>query len=157
PPTPDIGKVSPRKNLNETAFFFPQLLSDKEGEVKLVFTMPEALTKWKFMGFAHDKELRAGLLQDSVVTARDLMVQPNPPRFAREGDVLDFTVKVTNQSTARQTGKVELTLAEAGSNKSVDVLLGNTSPEQSFDIPAGESRSFSWRLTVPDDLGFLTY
>ena len=69
------------------------------------FTMPEALTKWKFMGFAHDKELRSGFLQDEVVTAKDLMVQPNPPRFLREGDVLEFTVKVSNQSPTRQNGQ----------------------------------------------------
>ena len=68
--------------------------------------MPEALTKWKFMGFAHDKDLRSGFLTDSVVTAKDLMVQPNPPRFLREGDVLEFTVKVSNQRATRQKGKV---------------------------------------------------
>ena len=82
---PDLTKVSARRNLNETAFFFPHLISDEEGRVKLEFTMPEALTQWKFLGFAHDRELRAGLLQDKVLTAKDLMVQPNPPRFcARE-------------------------------------------------------------------------
>src|SRR5262245_47880261 len=88
PAGPDLSKVSPRKNLNETAFFFPHLLSNQDGGVKLQFVMHEALTKWKFMAFAHDKELRSGSLHDSVVTARDLMVQPNPPRFVREGDVL---------------------------------------------------------------------
>ena len=90
---PDLSKVSARKNLNETAFFFPHLISDSDGKVKIEFTMPEALTQWKFMGFAHDKALRR-LLQDKAVTAKDLMVQPNPPRFLREGDVLEFTVKV---------------------------------------------------------------
>ena len=59
------------------------------GQGKEFFTMPEALTEWKFMGFAHDRQLRSGLLTDSVVTAKDLMVQPNPPRFLREGDVIE--------------------------------------------------------------------
>ncbi len=76
--------------LDETAFSFPHLVSGEDGEVRLEFTMPEALTQWKFLGFAHDRELRAGLLTDSMVTAKDLMVQPNPPRFLREGDVLEF-------------------------------------------------------------------
>ena len=61
-PGPDLSQVAARKNLNETAFFFPHLLADSEGRVKLEFTMPEALTKWKFLGFAHDAELRGGLL-----------------------------------------------------------------------------------------------
>ncbi len=156
-PGPNLGEVSARTNLNETAFFFPQLLSDKDGEVKLEFTMPEALTKWKFLGFAHDRDLRGGYLTDSVVTAKDLMIQPNPPRFVREGDVIEFTVKVTNQSPTRQTGAVRLTLADARTGSSVDAALANTAGDQSFDIPAKESRSFAWRLSVPDDMGFLTY
>lgn len=150
---PDLSKVSARKNLNETAFFFPHLVSDAQGVVRMEFTMPEALTEWKFLGFAHDGSLRAGLLEDKVVTAKDLMVQPNPPRFLREGDVLEFTVKVTNQSATVQKGKVALTLADARTAKSIDAALGITASEQAFDIPSKESRSFSWKLTVPDGQG----
>ncbi len=119
-----MSQVSARKNLNETAFFFPHLLSDAEGRVKLEFTMPEALTKWKFLGFAHDAELRGGLLTAEAVTAKDLMVQPNPPRFLREGDELEFTVKVSNQSPTRQSGTVRLSFANARTGKSVDEYLG---------------------------------
>jgi hypothetical protein len=157
PPGPDLSKVSARKNLNETAFFFPQLLADKDGVVRMQFTMPEALTQWKFMGFAADKELRSGYLEGKAVTARELMVQPNPPRFLREGDTIEFTVKVSNQSSVKQTGTVRLTLADARTGKSVDVALGNAATEEDFTIPAKESRSYAWRLKVPDDMGFLTY
>ena len=87
----DLENVSARKNMNETAFFFPHLVSGKDGKVRIEFTMPEALTKWKFLGFAHDNKLRSSLLTDSVVTAKDLMIQPNPPRFLREGDIVEFT------------------------------------------------------------------
>jgi len=154
---PDLSKVKARTNLNETAFFFPHLISDEDGKVKMEFTMPEALTRWKFQAFAHDNDLRAGFLTDTAVTAKDLMVQPNPPRFLREGDVLEFTVKVANQSAARQKGTVRLTLADARTGKTVDVDLGNATIDQEFDIASKESRSFSWKLAVPDDMGFLTY
>jgi uncharacterized protein YfaS (alpha-2-macroglobulin family) len=154
---PDLTQVTARKNLNETAFFFPHLVSDKDGLVKMEFTMPEALTQWKFLGFAHDRDLRAGLLQDSLVTAKDLMVQPNPPRFLREGDVLEFTVKVSNQSAAMQNISVRLTLADLRTGKSVDAELGNTKTDQTAQIPSKESRSFSWRLTVPDGCGPISY
>jgi hypothetical protein len=156
-PAVNLKGVSARKNLNETAFFFPHLLADKDGEVRIQFTVPEALTRWKFLGFAHDRELRAGLLEGSAVTSRDLMVQPHPPRFLREGDQIEFTVKVTNRAGEAQKGVVRLTLADAQSGKSVDAALGNTASEKPFDIPAKESRTFSWRLQVPDDMGFLTY
>src|SRR5262249_31554358 len=156
-PEPDLSNVSARKNLNETAFFFPHLTTDKDGTVRMEFTMPEALTEWKFLGFAHDVDMRAGLLTDKVVTSKELMIQPNAPRFVREGDKIEFTVKVSNQSAGRQSGKVRLSLADAVSLKSVDELLDNSSGDQTFDIPAGESKSFSWKLSVPDGLGFLTY
>lgn len=154
---PDLSKVAARKNLNETAFFFPTLISDEEGVVKLQFSMPEALTEWKFLGFAHDRELRGGLLTGTTVTAKELMVQPNPPRFLREGDVVEFTVKVSNQSPTVQKGQVRLTLADARTGDSVDEAVDNVERDKSFEIAAGESMSLSWRLSVPDGLGFLTY
>ena len=154
---PDLSSVSPRKNLNETAFFFPNIVSNSDGEVRIEFTVPEALTKWKVMAFAHDKTMRSGFLHDSVLTAKDLMAQPNPPRFLREGDVIEFTSKVSNQSATRQKGKVRLSFTDTRTLKPLDAELTNLTPEQDFDLPASESKSFSWRISVPDGVGPITY
>jgi hypothetical protein len=176
---PDLSQVTARKNLNETAFFFPQLTSDSNGVVRMTFTMPEALTQWRLVGFAHDRQVRSGFLDGHAVTSKDLMVQPNAPRFVREGDTIEFAVKVSNQSTARQEGKVKLTFVSALTGESEDDVLklhgvlpsggaaktsttspakaGTTSGELAFDIPAKESRSYSWRIHVPDGAPFLTY
>ena len=86
---------------------------DANGVVQMEFTMPEALTKWGSWASPTTRALRSGFLDGHAVTAKDLMVQPNPPRFLREGDVIEFTVKVSNQSATRQTGTVRLTLADA--------------------------------------------
>ncbi|TWU43379.1 MG2 domain protein [Novipirellula aureliae] len=153
----DLGNVSARSNMNETAFFFPHLIADDDGSVRIEFTMPEALTEWKFMGFAHDTELRAGLLTSTTVTAKDLMVQPNAPRFVREGDAIEFTVKVLNQSPTSQSGQVRLSFADARSGNNVDDALSNDTGDQSFDIPSGESRTLSWKIKVPEGIGYLTY
>ena len=152
-----LDKVAARKNLSETAFFFPQLVTDDKGVVSMEFTMPEALTEWKFMAFAHDRNLRAGYLQDKAVTSKDLMVEPNPPRFVREGDTLEFTVKVSNRSDRKQQGTVRLTFADARTLLPADKELGNRISDLRFEIRAGESKSLSWRITVPDGMGFLTY
>ncbi len=159
PPAPpvDLSKVSARTNLNETAFFFPHLVSDKDGRVTMKFTMPEALTEWKFLGLAHDSQMRSGSLTDTVVTSKDLMVEPLAPRFLREGDILEFTVKVSNQSPSRQAGTVRLSISDARTLEPVDVQLENTDADRPFDIPSQQSESFSWRLKVPDGMGFLTY
>lgn len=156
-PQIDLSQVTARKNLNETAFFLPHLLASKNGEVKLEFTMPEALTEWKLFGFAHDSDLRSGFIEDKAVTSKDLMVEPNPPRFVREGDAIELTVKVTNQSAARQTGTVRLTLSDAVTNESRDAELGNSAPDLAFDVPSKESRSYSWKLAIPDGAGVLVY
>ncbi len=156
-PAMDLGAVTARKNLNETAFFFPQLVARDDGSVAMEFTMPEALTTWRFMGFAHDRELRSGYIEDKVVTAKDIMVQPNPPRFLREGDALEFTVKVSNQSATHQSGKVRLTLANARTGKTVDADFANAITDQTFDLPSHESHSFSWKLKVPDGAEPLSY
>ena len=153
----DLSNVSARKNLQETAFFFPNLTVDDEGKIRIEFEVPEALTEWKFIGFAHDKDLRTAILKDEAVTFKDLMVQPNPPRFLRESDVLEFSVKVSNQSSTNQTGKVRLSFADARTEDAMDEQLGNQELDQPFDIPAGESRSLFWKLTVPDFVGVLTY
>jgi len=133
------------------------LMSDSNGVVRMTFTMPEALTKWHFLAFAHDQKLRAGLLEGHAVTAKDIMAQPNPPRFLREGDTVEFTVKVSNQSDKRQTGRVRLTFGEIGGGQSLDAPLHNAKPEQDFDLPPKESRGFAWRITVPDGAPFLSY
>ncbi len=156
-PPLQLSQVTARKNLNETAFFFPQLTTDSNGVVRMTFTLPEALTKWRFLGFAHDRALRSGALEDHAVSAKDLMVQPNPPRFLREGDTVEFTVKVSNPTDQPQRGTVRLTFNHALNNDPADALLGNLKPERDFDLPARESRSYAWRIHVPDGCGFLTY
>ena len=153
----DLSGVTPRTNLNETAFFFPSLVAGDDGVIRMEFTMPEALTRWRFIGFAHDTQLRAGLLTDTVVTSKDIMVQPNPPRFVREGDEIEFTVKVSNKSATKQTGTVRLTFADARTLDAVDDDLGNRDIDRDFNLSAGESKSFSWRIAIPDDMGYLTY
>ncbi len=150
-------EVAARANLQEIAFFFPDLTSDAEGKVRITFTMPEALTKWRFLGLAHDAEMRSGLLEGETVTAKDLMVQPNPPRFLREGDELWFTVKITNVSDKEQSGTARLTLADAATEEDRTAALGIDAPEQPFTVPGKESRTLKWRIAVPDGAGFLSY
>ncbi len=156
-PSVDLDQVQARENLEETAFFFPHLTSNEDGEIRMTFTMPEALTQWKFIGFAHDRDLRSGPLTGTTVTAKELMVQPNPPRFLREGDTLEFTVRVTNQSATRQTGRVRLTFQDARTGDPMDTALGLHETEKAFDVPSKESRTYAWRIHVPDGTGFLVY
>jgi hypothetical protein len=153
----ELAAIPVRQKLQETAFFYPQLTSGADGEVRISFTMPEGLGKWRFLGFAHDAAMRFGSLEGETITSKDLMVQPNPPRFLREGDVLDFTVRVTNQSDREQSGAARLSLMDATTDEDRSALLEEAPPDQPFRIPARQSRTLSWRLNVPDGTGFLRY
>ncbi len=150
PPAIDLFSIQARVNLNETAFFYPHLLTDAEGTVTLEFKMPEALTEWRFLGFAHTTGLRSGSIEAAAVTQKELMVQPNPPRFLREGDVLEFTVKVTNMTEKEAAGAVELRFFDPRNDAPLDGALANANPKLSMAIPAKQSRTFSWPITVPD-------
>ncbi len=156
-PKVDLDNVSPRKNLAETAFFFPHVTANAEGSYELEFTVPEALTSWRVIAFSHDRELKSGYLESKVVTTKDLMVEPNPPRFLREGDILEFSVKVSNTSEEEKTGKVGLKLSSALKDESVDAVFGNDQNEKSFTLKPNESKSFTWRLTVPDEAAPVIY
>ena len=153
----DLSNVKARSNLNETAFFLPQLRVNEEGIVTIDFEMPEALTTWKFMGFAHGTKLQSGSITQEVITQKELMIQPNAPRFLREGDKIAFTVKVTNLSDKEQTGSVALELYDAVTDESRNAEFKNNENKKSFTVPAKQSRGFSWVLDVPYKPGFVKY
>lgn len=114
-----LDKVQIRENLNETAFFYPALESDNNGNVAIRFTLPESVTTWKFMGLAHDKEMRNGCLVDEAVAQKTVMVQPNMPRFLREGDKSCIVVKLFNTSDKKVSGNARMQILDAETQKVV--------------------------------------
>ena len=116
---PFLDKVQVRENLNETAFFYPALESDNQGNVAINFTLPESVTTWKFMGLAHDKEMRNGCLVDEAVAQKTVMVQPNMPRFLREGDKATIVVKLFNTSDKKVSGNARMQILDAETQKVV--------------------------------------
>ena len=134
-------EVQIRKNFNETAFFFPDLHTDSTGAIEFSFTMPEALTKWKLQTLAHTKDLAIGLSTKEVVTQKQLMVQPNAPRFFREGDRMEFSAKIVNLTDSEFTGQAQLQLFDATTNQSVDGWFQNMFPNQYFTVGSRAKRS----------------
>ena len=114
-----LDQVQVRENMNETAFFYPALESDNNGNVAIRFTLPESVTTWKFMGLAHDKEMRNGLLVDEAVAQKTVMVQPNMPRFLREGDKATIVAKLSNTSGKKVSGNARMQIIDPETNKVV--------------------------------------
>lgn len=133
-----LDKVQVRENLNETAFFYPALESDNNGNVAIRFTLPESVTTWKFMGLAHDKEMRNGLLVDEAVAQKTVMVQPNMPRFLREGDKSTIVVKLFNTSDKKVSGNTRMQILDPETN---NVVWQKT---QNYSIDAEGSATISF-------------
>ena len=141
--------IQVRKNFNETAFFFPDLTTDTAGNVSFSFTIPEALTQWKLMTFAHNKSLASGYIEKTIVTQKPLMVQPNAPRFMREGDRMELSAKIVNLSEKEITGTAQLELIDAATNKPVDGWFKNVFPNQYFTVAAGKSIAVKFPIEIP--------
>jgi hypothetical protein len=152
-----VPEVKIRRNFEETAFFFPKMKTDENGDVLLKFTVPESLTAWKFMGLAHTTDLKTGYIEKQVTTNKELMVVPNPPRFFREGDGISFSSKVVSLSENTLKGKVTAEFFDALSMKPVDILLDKESKEKSFFIEKGKSQTFSWDINIPEGLEAIVY
>ena len=133
-----LDKVQVRENMNETAFFYPALESDNNGNVAIRFTLPESVTTWKFMGLAHDKEMRNGLLVDEAVAQKTVMVQPNMPRFLRESDKSTIVVKLFNTSDKKVSGNARMQILDPETNK---VVWQKT---QNYSIDAEGSATISF-------------
>jgi len=145
--------LSPRKNLNETAFFFPQLLTDKDGNVQLSFTSPEALSKWKLMVLATTKNMEIGTLSQEFITQKELMVLPNLPRFLRGGDRISLSSKVINLLDNEQKITTKLEILDAKTMKPIHILAENEMAEQSFTMEAKGQTSVQWFIDVPEKVG----
>lgn len=152
-----LTQVKARTNLSETAFFFPNLKTDKKGNLSFNFTSPEALTAWKFRLMAHNKEALSGYLEKNVITQKELMVIPNFPRFFREKDSIVITAKVANMTTEDKTGIAQLQFFDATTMQTVDITMANSNSLKNFNINPMGNTTVSWKVYIPEGLQGIHY
>lgn len=147
----DLSAVKVRTNLNETVFFYPSLMTDEEGNVAIKFTMNEALTRWKFLSLATTPDLKIGAAMREILTQKDLMVMPNPPRFFRENDEIEFTAKVSNLTDKAMNGEARLELVNALTGEKLNWQQISPAPQTiGFSAEAKQSARLAWVFRVPD-------
>ena len=142
-------KIQLRKQLQETAFFFPQVQADSNGIYTLNFTLPESLTRWKWMNFAHTTTLETGSFITEIDTRKPLMVIPQMPRFLREGDQIELITQIVNTGDQELTGQVSLELINVATEKPIDGWLNNVFPVQYFTVGAGKTSIVRFPIQVP--------
>ncbi|PNQ75480.1 alpha-2-macroglobulin [Hanstruepera neustonica] len=149
--------VKIRKNLQETAFFFPKLQTDTEGNVSFSFTAPEALTQWKLQLLAHTKTLESAVISLETVTQKELMVIPNVPRFLRHGDKIVISTKIANLSDSDLSGQAQLQLFDAVSGKEITNELISSNVLENFSVEKDGNTQVSWRLSISDSVDAVQY
>ena len=132
-PQDDGQAVQMRENLNETAFFYPALTTDAKGRVAIKFTLPESLTTWRFMGIATTQDMNNGFIEGETVAQKEVMIQPNMPRFLRRGDKAQLVARIFNTSDHAVSGTSQLRLLDPETQK---VVLKQSKP---FSVKAGET------------------
>ncbi|UFH55194.1 alpha-2-macroglobulin [Spirosoma sp. KNUC1025] len=156
-PKPDQSPmINLRRNFNETAFFLPQLKTDEQGRVILKFTVPEALTRWRLLAFAHTKDLKTGTLEREIVTQKELMITANAPRFLREGDTIRVTARINNLSGKELPVVASLMLIDALTGEPVNQKLKHTALQTAVSVAAGQAQAIGWTLVIPAGLETVT-
>ena len=133
-------QVQVRENLNETAFCYPMLVTDKDGNVVMKFTLPESLTTWRFMGIANTVDMNYGSIEGEAIAQKDVMVQPNVPRFIRMGDEAQLSARIFNTGEKNVSGHATLQLIDPETNKVV------FEQQQPFAVEAGKTTSVSYTI-----------
>ena len=133
-----------RTNFAETAFFYPQLRTNEQGEVAFSFTMPQSLTRWNFRGYSHTKDMMTGMLDATAVTAKEFMLTPNMPRFVRVGDKTQIAAGIANLTGKAIKGTAVFTLFDPTTEKII------STGRQKFSVEAGKTASVGFRFDVTD-------
>ncbi len=152
-----LTQVKARKNLSETAFFFPHLKTDSTGNVSFNFTSPEALTAWKLRLLAHNKDAVSGYLEKNIVTQKELMLIPNFPRFFREKDAIVISAKISNVTAEAKTGIASLQFFDAVTMQPIDAKMLNAKNIKNFTISAYGNTTANWTITIPEGLQGVQY
>ena len=133
-----------RTNFAETAFFYPQLRTNEQGELVFSFTAPESLTRWNFRGYSHTKDMLTGLLEATATTSKEFMLTPNLPRFVRVGDETCIAATITNLTQAKVKGTATLTLFDPLTDKVI------AKKKDRFTAEAGRTAAVSFAFDVTD-------
>jgi len=141
-----------RRNFSETAFFYPTLTTNENGEIFLNFTMPESLTRWNFLGLAHTKDLKIGTITEEIITQKELMVMPNLPRFFRENDKMTISAKINNISETDISGNATIEFFDVETLKSLNLKFLNSNTPKVFNVPTNGNTLVEWQITIPEGL-----
>ncbi|WP_411275028.1 MG2 domain-containing protein [Daejeonella sp.] len=150
-------RITPRTNFNETAFFYPQLRTDDKGQIIIDFTIPQSLTRYKMIGFAHTKDLKTATISRTLITQKQLAISANAPRFFREGDTILFAARLNNLSGKKLKGEASVEFRNALNGNIIQTFSQNTKFVRGFDISNAGNEALTWELVIPAGISAISY
>jgi len=144
-----LKQIKARTNLQETAFFFPNLYTDEAGNISFEFDSPEALTKWKLLLFAHTQELASAGGTYFTQTQKQLMVRPNIPRYFRTNDQITIKAQIQNLTKERMQVNTTIELIDPRNNQVVSAAFRVDSVLKNFSVAASNNTTAEWTLKIP--------
>jgi len=167
----DDSAATVRKNFADTAFWSPNVAQvcceaptcATFGKYRATFTMPEDITGWKVRAWAMGTGVRVGEATTEIVTAKDLILRMQAPRFFTQRDEVVLSANVHNYLKSEK--NVRVMLALEGKDGAVAEIIetgllrpasdtrsprndGKRNAVQTIVIPARGERRVDWRIKV---------
>lgn len=134
------GRSGTRELLDTLLLWEPAVKLDANGQARITVPLNDALTTFKIVAVADASTGLFGTGSASIRATQDLQIISGLPPLVREGD--QYRAQLTLRNTTQQAMKVVVTPRAT--------LLDL--PAQTVDIPAGDAREVSWRVTAPAQL-----
>ncbi len=129
-----------RQDFQDTAAWFPDLVTDANGLAQVQVRWPDNLTTWRLTARAATADTQVGSALSNLLVSKDLLLRLAAPRFWQVGDTLTLAAIVQNRTDQPQ--QVEVRLEVPGNLQ----LQGN--PRQRISVAAQGAERVEWPLQV---------
>ncbi|MBQ7575126.1 MAG: hypothetical protein IJT26_01175 [Bacteroidales bacterium] len=145
--------VAVRSDFRTVIAFVPHILSDADGNFTFDVNTSDKASTYVVQFFAHDKQMRNGLLRKEMIVSVPVEVSVVEPRFLFAGDKYFIKSKLSSALDETVTGKVRIDLYDGGDYKTSPKIKSLMSKEVS--VRKGEVRDFEYQIDVPENISRL--
>jgi len=127
----DVVAGEVRERFLDTAFWRPQVVTDAQGQATMTVDLPDNVTSWRATVTGITNDSQVGRATSNIVARKPVMVRLQAPRFFTQGDRVQVSAIVHNNTGARQ----EITVALAAEGIRIDgdirhsITVGTNAPE----------------------------
>ena len=99
-------KAEIRSNFVDALIWKADIITDKNGNAKVSFKIPDNLTTWRTTVRGVTKSTDVGQQTDKIISRKDVLIRMETPRFFREGDEMTVSTIVHNYLDEKKKTKI---------------------------------------------------